>query len=434
MNPNRPGPLPLPTPAAAREFCPILDIERIRRDFPILQRTVHGRPLVYLDNAATTQKPRVVIQAMVEYYERSNANVHRGMHALAEEATVAYEDARKTVARFVGGVDPSQIVFTRNTTESLNLIAFAWARQRIERGDVILLTEMEHHSNLVPWQMVAEERGAELRFIPIDDEGRLDERALDSVLSPRIRVFSLVHASNVLGTINPVARLAGAVRSVAPQAKVFLDAAQSVPHLPVDFSALACDAMAFSAHKMYGPMGVGVLVGSRDFVEQCAPFLGGGEMIDTVTYQRSTYAASPARFEAGTPNVADAIALGAAVSYLESFGMDRVWEHTRCLATYAHHRLADLPSIRTFGPRGEGTRSALVSFVDADVHPHDLAMFLDRDGIAVRAGHHCAMPLAERLGIHASARASFGIYNTREEIDHLVESIRRARRYLGCDA
>ncbi|GAB4376611.1 MAG: cysteine desulfurase [Acidobacteriota bacterium] len=419
---------------AAADFCPVLDVERIRRDFPILRRTVHGRPLVYLDNAATTQKPRVVIEALVAYYERFNANVHRGIHALAEEATEAYENARRRVGSLVGVDDPSRIVFTRNTTEALNLLALAWARPRLAPGDVILLTEMEHHSNLVPWQLVARQTGAELAFIPVDEAGRLDLAGLEPLLSPRIRVLALCHASNVLGTINPVAELADRVRTAAPGARVFVDAAQSVPHMPVRFDELHADALAFSGHKLYGPMGIGVLAATAELLEECDPLLGGGEMIDTVTYTASTFAPPPLRFEAGTPNVADAVGLAAAVEYLESFGMDRVWQHTQCLSEYAWRRLAELPFLRVLGPGERGSRAALVSFVDREAHPHDLAMFLDRDGIAIRAGHHCAMPLHERLGVHASARASFALYNSREEIDHLIEALIRARRFLGCDA
>jgi cysteine desulfurase/selenocysteine lyase len=430
---NRLASLPRPKPVESADFCPILDVSRIRRDFPILGRTVHGRPLVYLDNAATTQKPRVVTAALTDFYENHNANVHRGIHTLAEESTVAYEEARRHVAEFVGA-DPRQVVFTRNTTESLNLVAQAWARPRLGRGDVILLTEMEHHSNLVPWQLVAEQTGAELRFIPITDEGILDLDRLADLVTPNVKVLAFVHASNVVGTINPVAEIVDYARSVAPDVATIVDAAQSVPHMPVSFPELRCDAMAFSGHKMYGPTGVGVLVARNDMLTACGPFLGGGEMIEQVTLERSTFAPPPMRFEAGTPNVADAVGLRAAIEYLESFGMDRLWEHTKCLAAYAMERLSELPFIRTFGPRGDGTRSALVTFVDEDVHPHDLATILDRDGIAIRAGHHCAMPLSKRLGVPSSARASFGLYNTREEIDHLVESIRRARKYLGYDS
>jgi cysteine desulfurase/selenocysteine lyase len=427
-----PGPIPLPA-AGGKDFCPILDVDRIRKDFPILERKVHGRPLVYLDNAATTQKPEAVISAMSEYYRESNANVHRGLHALAEEATQGYEDARAKVARMVCAEAPAHVTFTRNTTESLNLMAYAWARPRLGKGDVILLTEAEHHSNLVPWQIVAKETGATLRFVPITDEGLLDRETFGTLIDAKVKIFSLSHASNVLGTINPVRELIDALRAVAPDAVCVVDAAQSVPHMAVSFPELGCDAMAFSGHKMYAPMGVGVLVMNARIAEECGPFLGGGEMIDTVRLDESTYAPAPMRFEAGTPNVADAIGLGAAVEYLTSFGMDRIWQHTKCLAAHAYEALSEIPSIRCFGPAEEGARSALVTFIDEEVHPHDLAMVLDRDGIAIRAGHHCAMPLAERLGVHATARASFGLYNTREEVDHLVESIHRARRYLGCD-
>jgi cysteine desulfurase/selenocysteine lyase len=435
MNADQPLRRPMPLPAAdtSKDFCPILDVDRIRRDFPILSRMVHGRPLVYLDNAATTQKPRVVLDALVRYYEKSNANVHRGIHTLAEEATVAYEDVRARVARFVGAKEPSQVVFTRNTTESLNLLAYALAMPTLGPDDVILLTGMEHHSNLVPWQMVAQKTGCQLRFVPVTDDGELDRDAMESMLGPEVKIFAFVHASNVVGTINPAEELIEQARARCPELTVILDAAQSVPHMPVDFAQLGCDAMVFSAHKMYGPMGVGILVGTEELLATTGPFLGGGEMIETVTLERSTYAEAPLRFEAGTPNVADAIGLGAAIEYLESFGMHRIWEHTKCLAAHAREALEALPSIRTFGPEAEGRRSALVTFVDDEMHPHDMAMVLDRDGIAIRAGHHCAMPLSERLGVNSSARASFGLYNTREEVDHLVDSLQRARKFLGCE-
>ncbi|MBP7149239.1 MAG: aminotransferase class V-fold PLP-dependent enzyme, partial [Acidobacteria bacterium] len=334
---------PLPSLPCRVECGLAFDPGRIRADFPILQREIHGKPLVYLDNAATTQKPRHVIQALVEFYERYNANVHRGIHRLAEEATGLYEAARERVAVFLG-VKPNQVVFTRNATESLNLMAYAWARRRLGRGDVILLTEMEHHSNLVPWQLVAAETGAAVRHVPVTAEGLLDREAFARLIGPEVKIFSLIHASNVLGTINPVEELIADARRAAPGVTTIVDATQTLPQMPVRFRELGCDALAFSGHKMYGPTGIGVLVGSEGLLSEMGPFLGGGEMIERVTLEGTTYALPPHRFEAGTPNFADAVALGATVEYLDSIGMARIREHGVCLVEYALPRLAEVPS------------------------------------------------------------------------------------------
>ncbi len=419
------------TPAPQNEECCPFDIARIRREFPILTREVNGKPLVYLDNAATTQKPRAVIEALVDYYERHNANVHRGVHALAEEATEMYEDARAECGRFVNVHQPRRVIFTRNTTESLNLMAFAWARPRVGPGDVILSTAMEHHSNIVPWQMVSKETGATLAFVPVTPEGTLDQEAFRRLLSPAVKIFTVVHGSNVVGTINPVAQMIRELRAAAPGAIAIVDATQTVPQMPVSFDELGCDALAYSGHKTYGPTGIGVLVGTEALVEEMGPFLGGGEMIERVSLQGSTYAKAPHRFEAGTPNIADAVGLAAALRYLSRYGMDRIRNHGVCLTEAVLEKLCAVPSVRILGPTRAEDRVSLVAFVDRDVHPHDLATILDRDGVAIRAGHHCAMPLGREMNVVASARASFGIYNTRVEADLLVGAILHAREYLG---
>ncbi len=410
--------------------CPF-DVAGIREQFPILARQVRGMPLVYLDNAATTQKPRAVIDALVDYYENHNANVHRGIHTLAEEATAMYERARGLAGQFVGVDDPSRVVFTRNTTESLNLLAWAWGRRRLTHGDIVLTTVMEHHSNIVPWQLVARDTGAEVRYVPVTPDGVLDLDAFRKELSPRVKIFTLVHGSNVVGTINPVAALIREVREASPDVLTIVDATQTVPQMPVSFDALGCDALAYSGHKTYGPTGIGVLIGTAKLVQEMGPFLGGGEMIERVTLEGTTYAKPPHRFEAGTPNIADAIGLGAAITYLTGIGMENIRQHGICQTDYALRRLAEIPSLRVFGPKNAEDRVALVAFVDRDVHPHDLATILDRQGVAIRAGHHCAMPLSRCLDIPASARASFGAYNTLPEIDNLVFAIRHAREFLG---
>lgn len=403
------------------------DVERVRRDFPILKRSVGERPLVYLDNAATSQKPRPVIEATRDYYERHNANVHRAVHMLAEEATAAYEEAREKVARFVGAPETAGLVFTRGTTEAINLVACAWGRKSLGEGDEVVLTEAEHHSNLVPWQLVARATGARLRFVPIREDGTLDMEEAEKLIGPRTRLVAAIHASNVLGTINPVERLAELAHEAG--ALMLVDGAQSAPHMPVDVKALGCDFFAFSGHKMLGPMGIGALWGRPEVLEEMDPFMGGGEMIREVRLEDSTWNDLPYKFEAGTPNVAGAVGLGTAVDYLGELGMENVREHERRLGEYAYERLTGLEDLTVYGP--ERDRSGLVSFSMQEVHPHDLSQLLDAEGIAIRSGHHCAQPLMRRLGVPATARASFYLYNTEEEVDALVEALAKAREFFG---
>ena len=414
----------------------MLDIQSIRADFPILQRQVHDKPLVYLDNAATSQKPEMVIQTMDDYYRRYNANIHRGVHTLAEEATAAYEDSRRKVGRFINARSPREVVFVRNTTEAINLVAYSWGRANVRPGDVIVLTEMEHHSNLVPWQLLAQATGARLQFIGLDPKGRLLITDLDRLLSvhgERVKLVGVTGMSNVLGTINPIAAIASRAHAVG--AMLLVDGAQSVPHLPVDIRDLDADFMAFSGHKMLGPTGIGVLWARRAILEAMPPFLGGGDMIKTVGLRTSEWAEPPHKFEAGTPNVADAIGLAAAVDYLTALGMDQVHAREQELVAYALDRLAAVPDLHIYGPPA-AERGGVVSFnliKDGDllIHPHDLASILDHEGIAIRAGHHCAQPLVEHYGVPAMARASFYIYNLEQEIDTLVEALLKACHIFG---
>jgi cysteine desulfurase/selenocysteine lyase len=406
----------------------VYDVEEIRRDFPILGREVNGRRLVYLDNAATSQKPRRVLDALMEYYEEHNANIHRGVHRLAEEATASYEEARQKIARFLGTPDTTGLVFTRGTTEAINLVAHAWGRKFLREGDEVVLTEAEHHSNLVPWQLAARATGAKLRFVPILEDGTLDmEEAAKRLIGPRTRLVGCIHASNVLATINPVEKLAEQAHDVG--ALMLVDGAQSAPHLPVDVGALGCDFFACSGHKMLGPTGVGVLWGRAEILDEMDPFLGGGEMIREVHLDHSTWNDLPYKFEAGTMNIAQAVGLGAAVDYLDELGMQNVREHERHLGEYAYRRLSEIEGIIVYGP--EKDRTGLVSFSLPDVHPHDLSQLLDEEGVAIRSGHHCAQPLMRRLGVEATARASFYLYNTEEEVDALVEALVRAREFFG---
>lgn len=406
------------------------DVEQVRRDFPILERKIRGRTLVYLDNAATTQKPRQVIDALVHYYEHYNANIHRGLHTLAEEATAAYERARVKAGRFVNAADPEQeIIFTRNTTESLNLVANAWGRKFLKPGDEILFSAMEHHSNLVPWQMIALATGAKVRFIEIDDDGRLIWDDVLAKINERTRVVAITQMSNVLGTINPVREIAALAHRAG--AIVVVDGAQSVPHMPVDVQELGCDFLAFSSHKMLGPTGVGVLYGTRAALNAMDPFLGGGEMIKRVTYESSTYADLPNKFEAGTPNIADVIALGAAIDYLEALGMDAIREHEIAITQYAIDRLSAVDGVTVYGPKDATDKGGAVTFNYRDIHPHDLSQVLDQYAVAIRAGHHCAQPLMRRLDVVATARASFYLYNRHDEVDALIEGIRASDRIFG---
>ena len=395
-----------------------MDLSALREDFPLFAQ----RPeLVYLDSAATSQKPRRVIEALRRYYETLNANVHRGAYRLSAEATEAYEEARRRLARFLNA-EPKEIVFVRNTTEAMNLVAYAWGLRNLKEGDEVLVTEMEHHAGLVPWHLVAGLTGAKVKAIPLTEEGRLDLSALEDLLTERTKVVSLVHMSNVLGTINPVAEIARRAKEAG--ALVVVDGAQSAPHLPVGVKALGADFFALSGHKMLGPTGAGVLWGRYEVLEGMMPFVGGGEMIREVHVDRSTHAPPPQRFEAGTPPIAEAIALGEAACYLMEVGMDKVFAHDRALLEYALKRLEEVPRLRVYGPRGED-RGGVIPFTLGRLHAHDLATFLDQEGIAVRAGHHCAQPLHRKLGLAATARASFYLYNTKEEVDRFVEALLR---------
>ena len=406
-----------------------LDVAAIRQDFPILTRAVRGgMPLVYLDNAASSQKPKAVIDALADYYTRYNANVHRGIHTLSEEATDEYEKARRKIQAFINAEHAEELIFVRNTTEAINLVAHSFG-QRVKEGDEILLSEMEHHSNLVPWQLLADRSGATLRFLPLNDDGTIDMSALPGLLSERTKVVAVSHMSNVLGTINPVEEIAR--QAHAAGAVVLLDAAQSVPHLPVDVQAIGCDFIAFSGHKMLGPMGVGVLYGRRELLESMPPFLGGGNMIMLVELEHSTYNELPDKFEAGTPDAGGAIALGVAVDYLSAVGMENIRRHERDITDYAIEVLMGLDDLALYGPKSADARGAVLAFNFADIHPHDLGTLLDRDGVAIRAGHHCCQPLMRRLGQVATARASFYLYNTRDEVDALAESLVRSRKIFS---
>jgi cysteine desulfurase/selenocysteine lyase len=406
----------------------LFDIVTLRREFPILNQVVNGKTLAFLDSAASSQKPRRVIDCLEDYYQRYNANVHRGIYRLSEEATFAFERARGKVARFINARSQREIVFVRNTTEAINLVARSWGDANLREGDRILLSIMEHHSNLVPWQMLAQRTGAKLEFLPIDGEGRLALDNLDAQLEG-VRLVAITQQSNVLGTINPVAEIAQRAHAVG--ALVLVDGAQSVPHMPVDVQALDIDFLAFSGHKMCGPTGIGVLWGRRAILEQMPPFLGGGSMIKVVGLYESTYADIPARFEAGTPAIAEAIALGEAVDFLQEIGMDRIHAHERDLLGYALERLTEVEGLRVYGPTTTEMRGGAVSFTLDGVHPHDVAAVLDGEGIAVRAGHHCAQPLHAHYDIPATTRASFYLYNIPEEIDRLVAALHKARTLFG---
>ncbi len=396
----------------------------IRKDFPILTRKVHGKPLVYLDSAASSQKPRAVIDTMNVYYETYHANVHRGVYEISEEATAAMEKARVKVSHFINARHGKQIIFTRNTTESINLVAISWGGANIAKGDLIVLTEMEHHSNLVPWQLLAQRTGARLEFVPVTDDGLLRLDIYEELLRQQPKLVAFAHVSNVLGTINPAQEMIAQAHAVG--ATVLLDAAQSVPHLPVDVQALDIDFLCFSSHKMLGPTGIGVLYGKRDLLEAMPPFMGGGDMIRTVGLRQSTWNDLPWKFEAGTPAIAEAIGLGAAVDYLKALGMENVLRHEQELTHYAMEQLQSVPGLTIYGPEA-ARRGGVISFTLGDIHPHDLASILDQQvGVAVRAGHHCAQPLMERFGLSATARASFYVYTIKEEIDTLVQGLQQA--------
>ncbi len=396
----------------------------IRRDFPILSRLVHGKPLVYLDSTASSQKPVAVIEAMSGYYETTHANVHRGVYEISEEATAKMERARVKVARFINARQSKQVIFTRNTTESINLVAYSWGMANIKAGDLIVLTEMEHHSNLVPWQMLAQRSGARLEFVPVTDDGLLRLDVYEQLLQQQPKMVAFTHMSNVLGTVNPAQEMIA--QAHAAGALVLLDAAQSVPHMPVDVQALNVDFLCFSAHKMLGPTGIGVLYGKRDLLEAMPPFMGGGDMIRTVGLRESTWNDLPWKFEAGTPAIAEAIGLGAAVDYLNAIGMENARQHEQNITAYAMEQLQQVPGLTIYGPDA-ARRGGVISFTLGDIHPHDLASILDQEvGVAIRAGHHCAQPLMERFGLAATARASFYVYTITDDVDMLVKGLHKA--------
>ncbi len=403
------------------------DPNRYRPDFPILQQKVHGKPLVYFDNAATTQKPLAVIEAIANYYKNDNANVHRGIHELSNRATQSFEDARKKVARFIGAPSERQIVFTRGTTESINLVASAWGRKFITKGDEIILSEMEHHSNLIPWQILAREVGANLKFIPFKEDGTIDFPVFENLLSGRTKLIAITHMSNVFGTINPVKRII--IMAHDRGIPVLFDAAQSVPHLPVDIEFLNCDFLVFSGHKMCGPTGIGVLYAKSQILENMNPYQGGGEMISSVWLENSTWNEIPHKFEAGTPNIAGAIGLGAAIDYLSEIGMVEITLYEQALTTYALHKLQQIDGIKIYGAAPE--RGGVISFNLGEIHPHDLSHFLDQEGIAVRAGHHCAQPVMRKLNIAATTRISLYFYNTFKEIDYFIDRMIAAKRFFS---
>jgi cysteine desulfurase/selenocysteine lyase len=410
-----------------KESTVALDVERIRKDFPILHQEVHGRPLVYLDSAATSQKPQVVLDALAEYYARDNANVHRGVHQLSERATEAYEGARARIQRFLNAAHPREIVFVRGTTEGINLVAQTYGRRTVGPGDEVIITALEHHSNIVPWQMLCEETGATLRVVPIDDAGEVDLDAYERLLGERTRLVAVAHVSNALGTIVPVKRMIEAAHHHG--IAVLVDGAQAAPHMRVDVRDLDCDFYTFSGHKTYGPTGIGVLYGKTALLETMPPYQGGGDMIKSVSFEKTVYNDLPYKFEAGTPNIAGAIGLGAALEYLDDLGLDRVAAHEQALLVHGTERLTALPGLRLVGTARE--KASVLSFLVDGVHAHDVGSILDREGIAVRTGHHCAMPVMTRFGIAATARASLAVYNTREDIDALVEALAKVREIFG---
>ncbi|MGW7442706.1 cysteine desulfurase [Kitasatospora sp. NPDC054795] len=415
-------------------FAGLLDTDAIRKDFPVLQRVLHDdKPLVYLDNAATSQKPRQVLDALNAYYERHNANVHRGVHVLAEEATALYEGARDKVAAFVNAPSRNEVIFTKNASESLNLVAnmLAWADEpyRVDADSEIVITEMEHHSNIVPWQLLSQRSGAKLKWFGLTDEGRLDLSNIDELITEKTKVVSFTLVSNLLGTVNPVETIVRKAQSVG--ALVVIDASQAAPHMVLDVQALEADFVAFTGHKMLAPTGIGVLWGRQELLEDLPPFLGGGEMIETVTMGSSTYAPAPHKFEAGTPPIAQAVGLGAAIDYLQGIGMEKIAAHEHAITEYAVERLLEVPDLRIIGPRTAVDRGAAISFTLGDIHPHDVGQVLDEQGIAVRVGHHCARPVCLRYGIPATTRASFYLYSTPGEVDALIDGLHHVRNFFG---
>jgi cysteine desulfurase/selenocysteine lyase len=407
----------------------MFDVKVIRQDFPILQQLVNGKPLVYLDSAASSQKPSCVIEAMNTYYREYNANVHRGIYTISEKASEAYESARKKVGRFINARSWREVIFTRNATESINLVAYAWGQANLKAGDVILISEMEHHANLVPWQQLAARTGAKVKYIPVDEHGYLDMATFEAWLTPAVKLVAITQMSNVLGTVTPVGDIVQKAHAVG--ALVLLDAAQAVPHMPTDVQAFDCDFLAFSSHKMMGPTGLGVLWARKEILADMPPFMTGGDMIKKVTYEGSDWNELPWKFEAGTPAIAEAIGLGYAVDYLNKLGMHNIRRHEIELTTYAFERLSQVEGIRIYGPPDPTARGGAVTFTLGDIHPHDIAAVLDSEGIAIRAGHHCAMPLHDKLGLQATARASFYVYNTPAEVDRLAEGLDKARELLA---
>jgi cysteine desulfurase / selenocysteine lyase len=399
----------------------ILDVDRIREDFPILRQTVNGKPLVYLDNANTSQKPEAVIQTLDRYYREYNANIHRATHQLSEKATAAYEGARKKIARFINAPDHREVVFTRGCTEGLNLVAASYGRAFLKEGDEVVISWMEHHSNIVPWQLMCQATGASLKVVPINDAGEFQMEEYERLLGPRTKLVSVIHVSNSLGTVNPVREIVAKAHSVG--AVVLVDGAQAVPHMPVDVQEIGCDFYAFSSHKMFGPTGIGALWGRMDLLKKMPPYQGGGDMIRSVTFEETTYNQVPYKFEAGTPNIADAIGFGAAVDYLNGIGMDRIAAYEADLLAYATELVRTVPGLRIIGTASE--KAGVLSFVLEGVHPHDIGTFLDREGIAVRTGQHCCQPVMDRYEVMATTRASFAFYNTREEVDSLVAGLKR---------
>lgn len=413
--------------AVNSSIAPAFDAARVRLDFPILQQQINGHPLVYLDNAATTQKPQAVIDSIVRYYREENANIHRGVHHLSELATAAYEESRARIARFAGAVAPEGVVFVRGATEAINLVAHSYLRPRLQKGGRILISAMEHHSNIVPWQMLCEERGASLRVLPMNERGELLLDRLPDLLTDRTRMVAVVHVSNSLGTVNPVREIIQAAR--ARGVPVLIDGAQAAAHGPVDVQALDCDFYVVSGHKMFGPTGIGALFGKRAILDSMPPYQGGGEMIRSVTFEKTTYGPIPTRFEAGTPNIEGAVGLGAAVDYLEHLDWEAVARHEADLLAYATEAVADMPGVRLIGTAAR--KAAVVSFVMDGVHPHDIGTILDQEGVAIRTGHHCTQPVMDFLGVPATARASMALYNTRDDIDRLVAGLHRVREVFG---
>ena len=421
------------TPAANTAFRPQaavqpdFDVHKVRTDFPILARKIHNKPLVYLDNAATTQKPQAVIDALIYYYTAQNSNIQRGVHTLSEEATASYEESRATVQRFLNAADIREIIFVRGATEGINLVAQTWGRANIRSGDEIVISAMEHHSNIVPWQILCEQHGANLRVAPVNDAGELLFDEFEKLLGPKTKLVAMSHVSNALGTVNPVRKIVEAARRV--NARVLLDGAQAVPHMPVDVRAIDCDFYAFSGHKIYAPTGIGILYGKAELLEAMPPYQGGGDMISSVTFEKTLYNRLPYKFEAGTPHVSGAIGLGAALDYVNSVGLDRIARHEKQVLAYGTRRLLEIPGLRLVGTAKE--KEGILSFVLEGIHPHDVGTILDQEGIAIRTGHHCAQPLMERFGVPATARASLGLYNTVEEMDALARGIEKVREVFA---